>query len=675
LDDFRRIKTLRKDIREHDYRYYVLNQPTISDQEYDNLFHELLALEKRHPEWVTPDSPTQRVSGQPLEGFSQVWHPEPMLSLSNTYSAEELRDFDRRVREGLEGQAVRYVVELKYDGVAVRLRYRDGIFELGATRGNGEVGDDITANLKTIRQIPLKLHPPGDKLSSLDIRGEVYLPIEDFNRLNRERQEAEEPLFANPRNAAAGSLKLLDPKIVAERPLRIFCYETWYPQIWNHAEHRSHGRGLQIMESMGLPVNPRREIVDTIEDVVNICRQWEGFRRDLPYQVDGVVIKVDDLRQRRALGATARSPRWAVAFKFAAEQARTTLQGITLQVGRTGVITPVAELAPVFLAGSTIRRATLHNEDEIARLDVRVGDTVVIEKGGDVIPKVSEVVLEERAVDSRPFQMVTNCPVCGTRLVKDPGEVQRRCPDRDCPVQVQRRIEHFASKGAMDIDGLGIQVVKQLIEAGLIRDPGDLYQLKAAQIAELERQAEKSAENLIRGISDSKNRPLLRLIFGLGIRFVGIGVARTLAKRFKSIEALSRATKEELEDIPEVGPRIAQSIVDYFADPINQDLIRRLTQAGVAVCEVDSKAILQDLAGKTFVLTGTLSRMSREEAKEKILERGGSVTGSVSKKTDYVVVGENPGSKFARAQELGVRILDEASLKELLESGFPPTRE
>lgn len=667
LDDFPRIETLRKEIREHDYRYYVLNQPTISDQEYDNLFHELLELEKRHPERVTPDSPTQRVSGQPLEGFSQVRHPQPMLSLSNTYSPDELRDFDRRVREGLEGQAVKYVVELKYDGVAVRLHYRDGLFELGATRGNGEAGDDITANLKTIRQIPLRLHTPEDGFPALDIRGEVYLPIKDFNRLNQERREAEEPQFANPRNAAAGSLKLLDPKVVAQRPLRIFCYEMWYPEIWNHEEHRSHARGLQIMESMGLPVNPRREIVDTIDDVVDVCRQWEGFRRDLPYQVDGVVIKVDDLRQRRALGATARSPRWAVAFKFAAEQARTILQGITLQVGRTGVITPVAELDPVFLAGSTIRRATLHNEDEIARLDVRVGDTVVIEKGGDVIPKVSGVVIEARPGDSMPFQLAERCPACGTKLVKDQGEVQSRCPNRDCPVQVQRRIEHYASKGAMDIDGLGTQVVKQLIDAALIRDPADLYQLKPEEIAALERQAEKSAENLIRGIGESKTRPLSRLIFGLGIRFVGIGVARTLAKRFKSLDALSRANKEGLEETPEIGPRISQSIVDYFADPVNRDLILRLTRAGVRVQEEEVQAVSQHLAGKTFVLTGTLASMSREEAKEKILERGGNVTGSVSKKTDYVVAGEDPGSKLAKARELGIATIEEEEFLRLLE--------
>jgi DNA ligase (NAD+) len=666
LDDLHRIETLRKEIREHDYRYYVLNQPTISDQEYDNLFHELEELEWKHPQSVTPDSPTQRVSGQPLEGFSQVRHPEAMLSLSNTYSPDELRDFDRRVREGLEGLAVTYVMELKYDGVAVRLHYENGVFQLGATRGNGEVGDDITANLKTIHQIPLRLRSPGDRFPTLDIRGEVYLPVKDFEQLNRERQEAEEPLFANPRNAAAGSLKQLDPKVVAERPLRIFCYEMFYPGIWDHAEHRSHARGLQVMETMGLPVNPRREEAESIDDVIKICGEWEGIRDDLPYQVDGMVVKVDDLRQRRTLGATARSPRWAVAFKYAAEQARTKLNGITLQVGRTGVITPVAELAPVFLAGSTIKRATLHNEDEVARLDARVGDTVVIEKGGDVIPKVAEVVFDERSNNSKPFRMPPDCPVCGTKLVKDQGEVQSRCPNRDCPVQVQRRIEHYASKGAMDIDGLGTQVVKQLIDAELIHDSADLYILKADQIAELERQAKKSAENLINGINDSRNRPLFRLIFGLGIRFVGIGVARVLAKRFGSLEALANASREELEDISEVGPRIAQSIVDYFRDPVNQDLIARLTKAGVKVQEEDTQAVTQHLAGKTFVLTGTLAGMTREEAKEKILERGGTVTGSVSKKTDYVVVGDQPGSKFIRAQELGVKTIGEEDFLALL---------
>jgi DNA ligase (NAD+) len=668
LDEFARIEFLRKEIQAHDYRYYVLNQPTISDQEYDNLFHELHELEKGHPEWVTPDSPTQRVSGTPLEGFAQVRHPELMLSLANTYSPDELRDFDRRVRDGLEGQAVQYVIELKYDGVAVRLNYQNGLFQVGATRGNGEVGDDITANLKTLRQIPLKLNPPGNDIPTLDVRGEVYLSKADFQRLNRERQETEEPLFANPRNAAAGSLKLLDPRMVAERPLKIFCYGLMYPDIWEHPEHLSHWEGLKVLETFGLAVNSRREKVNSIHDAIDVCRKWEGIRKDLPYQVDGVVIKVDDLRQRRALGATARSPRWAVAFKFSAEQARTKLKGISLQVGRTGVITPVAELEPVFLAGSTIRRATLHNEDEIARLDIRVGDTVIIEKGGDVIPKVAEVMVEERPENAKAFRMVDKCPVCGTALMKEAGEVQSRCPNRDCPVQVQRRIEHYASKGAMDIDGLGIQVVKQLLDAGLIRDPADLYGLAADKISALERQGEKSAENLVNGIRDSKTRPLFRLIFGLGIRFVGIGVARILAKRFGSMEALSRASVEELETIPEVGPRIAQSIYQYFRDPINRELIDRLSQAGVGMQDVEVRAVSsQRLAGKTFVLTGSLSQMTREEAKERIMERGGKVTGSVSKKTDYVVVGEEAGSKLAKAGELGIKVITEEEFLKILQ--------
>lgn len=666
MDERQRIDTLREEIRRHDHRYYVLNQPTISDQEYDNLFQELQELEARHPEWVIPDSPTQRVSGEPLEGFSQVRHPELMLSLSNTYSPEELHEFDRRVREGLEGQPVRYVIELKYDGVAVRLHYENGVFVLGATRGNGETGDDITSNLKTIRQIPLHLQSPGETLPTLDIRGEVYLPVEEFQRLNRERREAEEPEFANPRNATAGSLKQLDPKVVAARPLKMFCYDAHYPDIWNHPEHRSHWNGLKLLETLGLPVNPQRERVQTIDDAIEVCRNWETMRDALPYQVDGVVIKVDDLRQRRQLGATARSPRWAVAFKFAAEQARTKLHGITLQVGRTGVITPVAELEPVFLAGSTIKRATLHNEDEIARLDVRVGDMVIIEKGGDVIPKVSQVVLDERPPNLAPFRMAKNCPVCGTRLVKDEGEVQSRCPNYDCPVQVQRRIEHYVSKGAMDIDGLGTQVVKQLLDANLIHDPADLYNIRAEQVAELERQAQKSAENLVNGIAQSKMQPLFRLIFGLGIRYVGIGVARILAKRFGSLDALSKATQEELENIDEVGPRIAQSIVDYFANPVRQDLIERLKAAGVNVRDTETEAVPQHLAGKTFVVTGTLTSMTRDQVKEKILEHGGKVSSSVSKKTDYGVVGENPGSKAEKAQELGVKTVNEKELLGLL---------
>ncbi len=666
MDKRKRIDTLREEINQHDYRYYVLNQPTISDQEYDNLLRELQELEAHHPEWVTVDSPTQRVGGEPLEGFSQVRHPELMLSLSNTYSPDELREFDRRVRDGTEGQPVRYVMELKYDGVAVRLHYENGVLVLGATRGNGETGDDITSNLKTIRQIPLHLQPPGETLPTLDIRGEVYLPVEEFQRLNRERREAEEPEFANPRNATAGSLKQLDPKVVAARPLKIFCYDVHYPDIWNHPEHRSHWNGLQLLETLGLPVNPQRERVDSIADAIEVCRNWENMRDALPYQVDGVVIKVDDLGQRRQLGATARSPRWATAYKFAAEQARTKLHGITLQVGRTGVITPVAELEPVFLAGSTIKRATLHNEDEIARLDVRVGDTVIIEKGGDVIPKVSQVVLEERPKDAKVFVMTNSCPVCNTTLVKDEGEVQSRCPNYECPVQVQRRIEHYASRGAMDIEGLGTQVVKQLLDAGLIRNAADLYDLEVAGVAELERQAETSAENLVKGIQQSKEQPLFRLIFAIGIRYVGIGAARILAKRFGSIEALSKATQEELEAIDEVGPRIAQSIVDYFAHKDNQELIARLKAAGVNVRDRETEAAPQHLAGKTFVVTGTLVSLSRDQVKEKILEHGGKVSGSVSKKTDYVVVGENPGSKFTKAQELGVRTINEEELLGLL---------
>lgn len=656
----RRIEELRDLIHQHDYNYYVLNEPTISDREYDLLMQELIELENKYPMLITPDSPTQRVGGEPTKEFPVVMHEVPMLSLSNTYSIDELKDFHRRVQEGLPpGEKIEYVTELKIDGVAISLHYRNGLFVQGVTRGDGFRGDDITNNLKTIRSLPLRLYFRDLKryeFENIEVRGEIYMNRDDFEELNRERAKLGEKIFANPRNATAGTLKLQDPKQVAERPLNLFCY---YLRSQTK-ELESQYENLKILKSLGFKVNPYHQLCYSIDEVIDFCKEWEDKRESLPYDIDGVVIKVNSLRQQEILGAVAKSPRWATAFKFEAKKAKTKLISITLQVGRLGTITPVAELEPVFLAGTTVSRATLHNFEEIQRKDIRVGDTVLIEKGGDIIPKVVEVVLDERPTKSEPFEIPENCPVCGTKLVNPPGEVAYYCPNYNCPEQVKQRLIHFASRGAMDIEGLGEAVVEKLVELKYLYTPVDIFKLKEIRdkLIEIEGFGEKSVDNLLKAIEESKKQPFERVLFALGIRHVGASVAKDLVEHFHSIDNLMKATKEELQQVPEIGETISQSIIDYFSNKENLKIINDLRELGLNF-KVKKQLKSEKLKGKTFVITGTLNSMTRNEAKELIEKHGGKTTESVSSKTSYVIVGENPGSKLEKAKNLKIPILTE----------------
>ncbi|HXG37142.1 MAG TPA: NAD-dependent DNA ligase LigA [Bacteroidota bacterium] len=654
----KRVEALREKLREHDYRYYVLAKPVISDEEYDKLMKELIDLEREYPELVTPDSPSQRVGGEPTKEFPTVTHAVPMLSLSNTYSEEEVLEFDRRVRSLLGKEPYRYVCELKFDGVAVSLTYTEGLFVRGATRGDGMQGDDITQNLKTIRSIPLRLnkHPKG--LEDIEVRGEVFMTREDFQKMNEERELAGEKTFINPRNSAAGTLKLQDPKIVAQRPLKFYAYFLRAEGI----KLTSHYENLRLLKELGFPVNEHARLCHTINEVIEYWKEWEERREDLPYDIDGVVVKVDSLRQQDLLGATAKSPRWAIAFKFTARKKETVLKDIVLQVGRVGTITPVAELEPVFVGGTTVSRATLHNEDYIKELDIRIGDTVVVEKGGDVIPKVSEVVKEKRKPGAKPFQMPRTCPECKSTIIRPEGEANYYCNNTECPAQVKARIEHFAHRGAMDIEGLGEAVVEQLVNLGFVSNYADLYDLhkKKAKLVELERWGEKSVQNLLEAIEQSKQKSFARVLFALGIRHVGSGVAQLLVKHFPSLDALMHARKEELEQIQGIGPQIAGSVYEFFRDKHNRAIVERLRKAGLRMEETIPKAAKSSpVFGKIFVLTGTLSSMTREEAKEKIESLGGIVGSSVSKNTDYLVVGEEAGSKLDKAKKLGVATLSE----------------
>ncbi|MCK4590289.1 MAG: NAD-dependent DNA ligase LigA, partial [Candidatus Latescibacteria bacterium] len=654
-----RIVELSETIREHNHRYYVLGEPVISDYEYDQLMRELIELERQHPELVKPDSPTQRVGGQPTEEFPTVVHSSPMLSLDNTYSEEELRDFERRTKSALPGEEVEYVTELKIDGVAISLIYRDGQLVQGATRGDGIRGDEITQNLKTIRTIPLRLKTT---VAECEVRGEAYLSAEEFLRINQEREEKEEKLFANPRNAAAGSLKLQDPKIVAQRRLSFLGY--WLNISGDGP--RTHAQCLDWLARAGFIVPPYRTGCCSLDEVLQFCDEWEKKRGQLPYQIDGVVVKVNSLDQQRRLGSTAKNPRWSIAYKFEAEKVETLLKDIILQVGRTGTVTPVAVLDSVKVAGSTISRATLHNQDEILRKDIRIGDTVIIEKGGDVIPKVVEVVKEKRPVGTNSFIFPDKCPVCNSPLHREEEEVAVRCENLRCPAQLRRRIQHFASRTAMDIEGLGEAVVNQLVENKLLQDYADLYYLKADQLIPLERMAEKSADNLISAIQTNKSRSLDRFIFALGIRHVGTNAARVLAREFYSLDRLMVVSVEELECINEIGPTIAASVVRFFANPENQRVIEKLKRAGlgIPVAKEEKPGRKRLFEGKTVVLTGTLRGYTRDELSELIRQLGGKVTSSVSKKTDIVVVGEDPGSKYQRALQHGILTLSEQEFLE-----------
>ena len=658
----KRITHLQNELLEHDYRYYVRADPVISDKEYDRLMRELIELEEKYPEMRTPESPTQRVGGQPTKDFPTVTHARRMLSLSNTYNENELYDFDRRVRNGLIDEDISYVAELKFDGVAVTLHYEDGVLVLGATRGDGTQGDDITANLKTVRSIPLKLRNEGVKLKRCEVRGEVIMFKDDFAALNRYRQENEQRLFANPRNATAGTLKLQDSRVVAQRNLRFFAYQL----LGDDIDNDSHYERLHALLDMGLPVHEKFERYDSIEQVIEFCRNEERTRDDLPYEIDGVVVKVDSLRQQDKLGTIAKSPRWATAYKFTARNAETKLNDIVLQVGRIGTVTPVAELEPVLLGGTTVRRATLHNADEIERLDVRKGDTVIVEKGGDVIPKITGVIKEKRPGGTRKFSFPQTCPVCQSEIKRLEGEANYYCLNIECPAQIRGRLQHFVSRQAMDIDGLGEAIIEQLIQNKLVSSPADLYDLEKDKLVSLERMGEKSAANLINAIEKSKGQPFEKVLYAIGIRHVGEGVARVLAGAFGSIDELKKADEEALTNIREIGPRIAQSVVAFFQEERNLEMIDKLKAASLQLQSTQQKKSSQILEGKTFVLTGSLDSLTRDDAKAMIESRGGKVTSSVSKKTDYVVVGKEPGSKYDKARDLDVPTLNEKEFLSLM---------
>lgn len=657
-----RVEKLREEIRRYDYYYYVLNQPLISDAEYDRLFRELQELERRYPELVTPDSPTQRVGAPPAEEFAPVEHAIPMLSLQNCFNDEELEEWDDRVRRLLGGEPVEYVCEPKLDGLSVELVYVDGVFTVGSTRGDGRVGEDVTRNLRTIKQVPLRLFPLDGKVPRLlEARGEVYMEKEAFRRLNAERERAGEPLFANPRNAAAGSLRQLDPNVTASRPLKIFFYAMGRAE---GIEIRSQVELLTTFPKLGLPVNPFWKLCKTLDEVKAFYRELLGMRQELPYEADGMVVKVNDFRQREILGEVSRAPRWAIAYKFPAEEATTRVLDIIVQVGRTGALTPVAILEPVEVSGATVSRATLHNEDEIRRKDVRIGDWVIVRRAGEVIPEVVKSIPERRTGQEREFRMPERCPACGGPVVRPPGEVAYRCENLSCPARIKESIRHFASRRAMDIEGLGEKLVDKLVETGLVRKLSDIYRLKKEDLVNLERMGEKSAQNLLEQIERSKNAGLARLIFALGIRYVGEHLAEVLAEHFPSLEALSKADYYELIQIPEIGPRIAQSIVDFFKNEENRKLIQELKELGVKTEAEKPKE--GPLSGKTFVFTGTLSAFTREEARRLVESLGGRVASGVSRKVDYVVVGADPGEKLRKAQELGITILTEEEFRRLV---------
>ncbi len=658
----KRLASLRDEIRRHERLYYVHAQPEISDEAYDVLERELRDLEAQFPDLVTPDSPTQRVGGEPATDFAAFTHKVPMLSLDNTYSEEELREFEERIYRIVGKQALAYTAELKIDGLSMALHYEKGRLVRGVTRGDGVRGDDVTPNVRAIKAVPLVLH--GEKTpAELEVRGEVYLPRSRFEAINREREQADEEPFANPRNAAAGTMKNLDAKVVAGRGLDIYFYQI---ALVKGVAPKSQWEALEHMRGWGLKTNPTSRRCEGLSEVLEYVALWRDRRDDLEYDIDGVVIKVDDFALQRELGFTSKFPRWAIAYKYPARQAQTVVRTIEVQVGRTGKLTPVAHLDPVLLAGSTVARATLHNEEEVARKDVREGDAVLIEKGGDVIPKVVRVLEEKRPKGTRAWRPPMTCPVCGTEAVKPEGEVDRRCPNASCPAQVEERLKHFARRQAMDIEGLGDVVVRQLVEKGLVKDFADLYHLKLEEVAGLERFAEKSAQNLLEQIERSKERELRRLLFGLGIRFVGERAAQLLARHFRSLEALGAASVDEIDAIYEIGPTVAQSVHEWFASPANRKLVRRLVEAGVRTEEPGEAAVAPDFQGMQFVLTGGLTSMSRDEAKAAIEARGGRVTSAVSKKTSVVVVGEDSGSKHEQAKALGVTCIDEPEFRRRL---------
>lgn len=661
----REAEQLRREIRRHEHLYYVLDAPEISDAEFDRRMQELKSLEAAHPELVTPDSPTQRVGGKPREGFVKVEHSRPMLSLDNAFGEEELRNWERRVRELAGTDKVEYVCELKMDGMSLALWYRGGRLDRGITRGDGSVGEDVTSNVRTMRSVPLSIDPARLKRAAIpqdfEVRGEVIMPVKDFERMNEDRERQNLPKFANPRNAAAGTIRILEPNIVAERRLDFYGYfllvnGQYFPE--------KHSDALKALAEAGFKVNPHHTLARNVDEILEFIAKGEQMRDKLPYEIDGIVIKVNSTRLQQKLGFTGKAPRWALAYKYAARSGITQVQDILVQVGRTGKLTPVAVLKPVPIGGTTVTRATLHNQDEIERLGVKIDDWVMVERGGDVIPKVVKVLDDkEHPRGHTVFHMPEQCPVCGSHIVRVEGEADHRCVNANCPAKLRETILHFAARSVMNIEGMGESLVNQLVDKGLVKDVSDIYLLNKEKLLALERIGDKSAENLLGEIERSRKLPLERVIYGLGIRFVGERTAEFLAEHFGSMDALMKASTEELEEVNEVGLRIAESIRDFFDEPKNKELVEHLRKFLTFTGKKRQKGTA--LAGKTFVLTGTLANYSREEAKRMIEDAGGKVLGSVSKKTDFVVAGADPGSKLDKARELGVRIVDESEMLEL----------
>jgi DNA ligase (NAD+) len=660
-----RMERLRREIRQHDYLYYVLNQPEIGDQQYDELFAQLRALEARRPDLVTPDSPTQRVSGRPLEGFASVRHAVPMLSMDNTYNADELRAFDERVRKQLDTSDYDYTVELKIDGLAISLRYEEGVLVTAATRGDGEVGDDVTANVRTIKSVPLSLIGGARVPSLLEVRGEVYMPTRSFVALNEARADSGEPAFANPRNAAAGSLKLLDARITATRNLAFFAYATGAVSSPPAADHY---HTLERFKELGLPVNPHVVRAGDIDEVIRTCLGWSEKRASLAYQIDGMVVKVNRYDQRDILGATGRAPRWCISYKFPAERAQTVVESIAVQVGKSGILTPVANLKPVQLSGTTVKRASLHNFDEMQRLDVRSGDTVLIEKAGEIIPQVVEVKKALRPKGTHPFPIPEKCPVCGSEVSKDEAGVYVRCRNPQCLGQLKERLRYFAGRDQMDIERLGTSLIEQLVDSGLVKSFADLYRLKKEDLVALERMADKSAQNVLDGIEASRTRPLWRFLAALGIPHVGSQSAQILAEHFGSLETLLDARQEQLEAIDQIGPVMAESIHAFFHNPGSRSVIDDLLAVGVSPQAESRRQRGGVLEGMTIVVTGVLDSFTRQQAEQAIKQAGGKASGSVSKKTSFVLAGKDAGSKLDKARTLGVEVIDERQFIEMLSS-------
>ncbi|MGD9346101.1 MAG: NAD-dependent DNA ligase LigA [Candidatus Aminicenantes bacterium] len=654
-----RTQKLREEIVFHEKKYYVENDPQISDFEFDMLTKELMNLEKQFPELITPESPTQRVGEQPLEGFASVEHRTAMLSLDNCYTMDELREFEERIQKIIPSEKITYVAELKIDGLGISAIYREGKFDQAITRGDGLRGDDVTANVKTIRSFPLSV----PQSQEIEVRGEIYLPFDSFRKINKRRENKDLSLFANPRNAAAGSIRLLDPKEVAARMLDVFLYTLFI----GGAEKKSQWESLLTMKKLGFKTNPHSRRCSSLEEVLTFYEEWKTRRDELDYDVDGIVVKVDSVEQQKRLGSTAKFPRWAISYKFPARQATTQIKDIIIQVGRTGALTPVAVLEPVKLSGTTISRSTLHNEDEVRRKDIRVGDFVLIERSGDVIPKVVRVITEKRSGNETPFDFPKECPVCHTAVFRPEDEAISRCINPSCPAKLKESLLHFSSRRAMNIETLGIALVNQLLEKGLVKTIPDLYSLAYEDLVDLERMGPRSSSNLLDEIERSKERDLPRLIYALGIRYVGERTAQAIASHFQDLDSLIKAPAEKLIQIEDVGPKVAESIVFFFSQPENMVLIEKLRAAGVNFT-LQAAAVPKEgpLSGQSFVLTGKLTKFSREEAQREIEQRGGTVTSSVSKKTDYVIVGDDPGSKLEKAQKLGVGILDEKSFLSLI---------